>query len=177
MAKLKVDKKALKRFQDRRPIHGQRSLELLGFASEDDSPLYCIPVLNEIVIPLSIASFASEDDFAPPVNFLIHTDEHDHVIPAGRHAKLLTSYLLDAANFNELRNLWHGLLQVRHANYNNADNTRFNQNDFRVSVRDGAEFFIRCLAFHEINFDEDMDKIRPILADLGISESSLDTEP
>jgi hypothetical protein len=177
MAQPKLDKGALKRFQDKRPVHEKRVNDLLGFSDPEAVPLYCYPVLNSIEIPLTIAAFAGDGDFAPPVSFLISTDEYDCVVPAGGHAKLLSSYLMDSGSFDHLRTLWHGLIHERHQTYvrqTAADNSADN---IRCSIRDGAEFFIRCLAFHELEYENDFQILRPILANSGIEESELDIEP
>ena len=177
MAELKPDKNALNRFLASRPIHEQRVNELLRFRDLEDAPLYCYPVLNDIEIPLTIAAFAGDGDFAPPVSFLISTDEYDCIIPAGRHAKLLTSYLMDSGSFDHMRTLWHGLIHHRHETYVRQTAAGNSTAGILCSIRDGAEFFIRCLAFHEIEYENDLQRLRPIFASSGIEESELDIEP
>ena len=176
MVNLEIDKKAISRFEERRTVYAQKALELLGFSDDDDAPLYCIPVLNEIEIPLTIAAFAKDRDFSPPVNFVIHVDEHDPVIPAGRYAKLLSSYLMDSSSFRELGFLWHNVIKSRIAEYRNPVDLRYTNIDYRDSIRDGAEFFIRCLVFHGIRHDDELERLRPFLDAADILESELDIE-
>ena len=177
MAKFKIDRNALSRFEKGRVPGEKKALELLEFASEDDAPLYCMPVLNEIEIPLSIAAFSKAQDFSPPINFLIHVDEHDPVIPAGRHAKLLSSYLMNSSSFDDLKLLWRGLIESRLAKYRNPDGTGYVDSDYRNAIKDGSEFFMRCLVFHEVAHEDEMTKLRPMLKAAGIEESELDIEP
>ena len=174
---LPIDKKQLKRFQDRRPQYAGRTLELLGFTGADDAPMYCIPVLNDVEIPLTIASFVAERDFDPAIDFVIHIDEYDSKIPAGRYAKFLSSYLLDNEEFNRISRLWRALISNRSKELAQQTDPRFTEEQHRQSIADASEFYVSCLVWHKQTIENELEFLRPMWADTGILESDLDLEP